>query len=142
MPADLSRASGAEEYPRARTRENRKYLARQRGARWEEGSPAPCARYVCDLHENARRCYRSIEPEGPNELTRLNLFEQVTRRAHTAGNVPRESPGLPRDPLNNLAVLGQLVPAERPFSASLTLDRPRPRVGRPGHWERVVTTFY
>ena len=47
----------------------------------EEGSPAPRARYVCDLHENARRYYRSIEPEGPNELTRLNLFEQVTRRA-------------------------------------------------------------
>jgi hypothetical protein len=67
----------------------------------EEGSPALRARYVCDLHENARRYYRSIESEGepegepddPNELARLNLFEQVTRAGRKAGNVPGEKPG-------------------------------------------------
>ena len=40
------------------------YPARQRGARWGKGLTALRARYVCDLHENARRSYRSIEPAG------------------------------------------------------------------------------
>ena len=78
MPADLSGASGAEVPAGADERKSEVPRAPARGP-MEEGSPAPCARYVCDLHENARRCYRSIEPEGSNELTRLNLFEQVTR---------------------------------------------------------------
>jgi hypothetical protein len=69
------------------------YPARQRGARWGKGSAALRARYVCDLHENARRYYRSIEPagepDGPNELARLNLFEQVTRGYEQQGTCQR-----------------------------------------------------
>src|SRR5678816_3078338 len=93
------------------------YLARQRGARW--GSPAPCARYVCDLHENARRYYRSIAPGGENELARLNLFEQVTRSAETARNVPRKKPIPARTAHSQIGHLRPICAAQRPFSATL-----------------------
>ena len=70
-----------------------------------------CAGYVCDLHENARRYYRSIKPEGPNELARLNLFEQVTRRLVSARNMPARSPDRARVKYGGVAVFGQIVQA-------------------------------
>ena len=70
-----------------------------------------CARYVCDLHENARRYYRSIKPEGLNELARLNLFEQVTRRRMEHGTCQREAPIARGSNTRGVAVFGQIVRA-------------------------------
>jgi len=69
---------------------------------------------VCDLHENARRSYRSIKPEGLNELARLNLFEQVTRRLETARNMPARSPYRARVKYAGVAIFGQIVQCRWP----------------------------
>jgi hypothetical protein len=88
----------------------------------ERRAAAPRARYVCDLHEIAHRYYRSIEPagepEGTNELARLVLFEQVTRRLPQQGSCHAKSPGRCGLVRHDLAIFGQLVPGERPFAAT------------------------
>jgi len=85
---------------------------------------------VCDLHENAHRNYRSIGPEGPNELARLNLFEQVTRRHREHGTCHAKVADPRGTAVHDLAVSGQLVPHNgrfRPLWPATNSDRPSER---------------